>query len=242
MVNQCLHYGEQRIPYRVFFLAGKKDKLVIHVLPDGDVQVDAPRDASLLEIKRAVARRARWLDQHLQRIDSRETHILPREYVSGESHFYLGRRHLLKVRQSRVEESSVKLHQGRFEVITQDRDRDAVSSLLRGWYRARARILLAQRLELVSGQLSWVKEVPRWKLTMMKRQWGSCSPSGILSLNPHMVKAPLTCIHYVLTHELCHLKHHNHSQHFYRLLARQMPQWRAVKRRLDEMAELLLSD
>ena len=76
----------------------------------------------------------------------------------------------------------------------------------------------------------------------MNRQWGSCSPSGILSLNPHLVKAPLTCIHYVLTHELCHLKHHNHSQHFYRRLARQMPQWRAVKRRLDKMAERLLSD
>ena len=74
----------------------------------------------------------------------------------------------------------------------------------------------------------------------MKVQWGSCSPAGRITLNPHLVKAPRECIDYVLLHELCHLRHHNHSTRFYKALDANMPHWRAVKQRLDAMAEQLL--
>ena len=61
-------------------------------------------------------------------------------------------------------------------------------------------------------------------------------------LNPHLVKAPRNCIDYVIVHELCHLKEHNHSPQFYQSLSRLMPDWKAVKARLDGMAELLLNE
>lgn len=57
-----------------------------------------------------------------------------------------------------------------------------------------------------------------------------------------LVKAPTKCIDYVLLHELCHLKEHNHSPEFYRLLSHQMPDWEAVKGKLDGMAELILNE
>lgn len=76
----------------------------------------------------------------------------------------------------------------------------------------------------------------------MKKQWGSCSPKGVLSLNPHLVKASLRCIDYVLLHELCHLQVRNHGQKFYDLLSKHLPEWQAAKARLDGMAELLLNE
>ena len=60
-------------------------------------------------------------------------------------------------------------------------------------------------------------------------------------LNPHLVKAPRDCIDYVIIHEMCHLKEHNHSPQFYQSLSQLMPDWKAVKSRLDGMAELLLN-
>ncbi|MEJ2632642.1 MAG: M48 family metallopeptidase [Acidihalobacter sp.] len=63
------------------------------------------------------------------------------------------------------------------------------------------------------------------RLLAMKTQWGSCSPRGTLTMNPHLVKAPRECIDYVLLHELCHLAEHNHSDRFYRLMGQVMPRW-----------------
>lgn len=74
----------------------------------------------------------------------------------------------------------------------------------------------------------------------MKTQWGSCSPGGGLILNPALVKAPSARIDYVLSHELCHLREHNHSDRFYALLGRLVPDWRERKRELDGLAELIL--
>ena len=76
----------------------------------------------------------------------------------------------------------------------------------------------------------------------MRKQWGSCSPQGVILVNPHLVKAPRDCIDYVITHELCHLREHNHSPRYYRLLREIMPEWEMHTAILDGMAELLLNE
>lgn len=55
------------------------------------------------------------------------------------------------------------------------------------------------------------------------------------------MKAPRPCIEYVVAHELCHLREHNHSDRFYKHLARTLPDWEARKAELDELAEQLLN-
>ncbi|NNJ67441.1 MAG: M48 family metallopeptidase [Boseongicola sp.] len=73
----------------------------------------------------------------------------------------------------------------------------------------------------------------------MSRQWGNCSPSGEIMINPHLVKAPRNCIDYVLIHELAHLRHHDHGSRFWNLVESTIPDWRPQKRKLDGMAEFL---
>jgi hypothetical protein len=74
----------------------------------------------------------------------------------------------------------------------------------------------------------------------MQKQWGSCSPEGRITLNPNLVKAKRDCVDYVILHELCHLAEHNHSEHFYRLMAQVMPNWQVVKKELDDRAAVFL--
>ncbi len=241
MLEQSFHYGERRIPYKVIFVPGGRNRISIHVHPDGAVQVDAPMDTPLPEIKHAVYRRARWLSHQLDRIKDHGRYVLPREYVSGESHFYLGRRYVLKVLQNGQEAPSVKLLRGQLRVVTASGDSGVVKGLLWAWYKSHALAAFDRRLDALWPKLDWVEKKPAWRLLAMKKQWGSCSPKGGLSLNPHLVKAPPPCIDYVLLHELCHLKFHNHSPSYYRLLSRHMPGWEGVKARLDGMAELFLN-
>lgn len=238
---QTISYGDERIRYQVCHVPGREFKVAIHVHPDGSVQVDAPMSAELVEIKMAVHKRAQWVMGHIEKARELRKHVLPREYVSGESYYYQGRLYQLKI-EAAEGKGAVKLHRGKLMVETNDGSPDLVRKLLWGWYRTRAKDYFSRRIKNITDRIIWFNETPPWRLLTMKKQWGSCSPKGILSINPHLVKAPRECIEYVLIHELCHLQEHNHSPRFYRLLTEQVPEWKSVKAKLDGMSELLLNE
>jgi predicted metal-dependent hydrolase len=66
----------------------------------------------------------------------------------------------------------------------------------------------------------------------MKRRWGSCSGKGIITLSTELIKLDDLYIEYVITHELCHLKQHNHGPEFYKLLSGLFPDWKSVRKEL----------
>lgn len=244
--DHLFFYGNAQIPYTVERKEMAPDnprKVTIQVLPDGLVIVSAPSDAANSAIHSAVMKRAKWIHENLQAINKLKEYVQPRNYVSGEMQFYLGRRYALKVIQGT--EATVKMHRGLLMVSVPNTQRDKpekVKSLLREWYRTRAHHVFTERLEQLTPQLPWVKTIPEYRILSMKKQWGSCSYNGALVLNPHLVKAPKDCIDYVILHELCHIKEHNHSERFYNLLNRVKPDWKATKCQLDSMAELLLNE
>ena len=68
----------------------------------------------------------------------------------------------------------------------------------------------------------------------MVNRWGSCTAEGNILLNIDLIVAPIMCIEYVVVHELCHLREHNHSSNFYRLLKAMMPDWERRRERLNQ--------
>jgi len=237
-------YGDRAFRYHLCYLSGhKRASIKVHVHPNGQVQVDAPEGAGLPAIKAAVQRRARWILKHLDDIEERTRYVQPRQWVSGESQLYLGRRYVLKViddpDQRRV---TCKLIGGQLRVQGKDLSPERTQKTVSQWYRDKARDVFERRLKLMVEALPWTKTVPPWRIVEMQTQWGSCSPEGTVLLNPHLIKAPTRAIDYVLLHELCHLQEHNHSQRFYGLLDRFMPEWRSLKERLDGKADLLLDE
>jgi hypothetical protein len=241
-MERSVRYGEELIHYTVRRRPERKSgRIAIHVEPNGRVLVDVPEEASSQQIHVAVTARARWIHRHLAVVRVRRAHVLPREYVSGESLFYLGRRYRLKVVVKDKSPAAVRLRGGYVEVSVQTRNRTVVREALNHWYRGRARFVLGERIEAIASSLRWMRAVPPVRLQTMKVQWGSCSPAGRVTLNPHLIKAPRECIDYVLLHELCHMKEHNHSRKFYRLLERHLPQWRRKKERLDALADFVLN-
>jgi predicted metal-dependent hydrolase len=76
---------------------------------------------------------------------------------------------------------------------------------------------------------------PELCVKRLSKRWGSCSKAGDMLLNTELVKAPLYCIDYVIMHELCHLKEHTHSNGYYKLLSKHMPDWEKRKERLERI-------
>ncbi|MEH6809001.1 MAG: SprT family zinc-dependent metalloprotease [Hyphomonas oceanitis] len=241
-MSASITYGDEVIPFQIVRNSKITGKIRIHVHPNGIVEVEAPQMEEEGEIVTALRKRLRWVSTQLEIQKISKAHVLPRTYVSGETHFYLGRRYVLKIIKDCDDFESVKLMGGRLQVTAKCENAEEIRDRLNRWYRSRAMAYFSRRLEDLSEHLSWVDATPRLKLRVMKTQWGNCSPTGAICLNPRLVRAPRDCIDYVIVHELCHMYEHNHSKRFYALLDKQSPNWRHVKTRLDGMAEMLLAE
>lgn len=240
MTGFVLAYGEDRIAYRVSYDDTRKSRVAIHVNPDGSVAVDAPHGFSEESIKQAVQKRARWVAGHVIEAKARYVNVRQREYVSGEQVLYLGRRYMLKIIPVDHKPAAAKLHGNRLEVETTNCTEADIKGSLRAWYRVRGRDYLARRIDALAKALPWVEAPPPFRLLEMSRQWGSCSPSGEIILNTHLIKASRQCIDYVLVHEMAHLRHHDHGPAFWNLIDAYAGNWRKAKHELDRMVEVLL--
>ena len=235
-------YGDERIVYERTERSSDVQRVLIKVHPDCRVKVQAPATASDDDVLAAVKKRARWIARQLDKFRTLSAHVRPRQYVSGESHYYLGRQYVLKVLVAPDDKPYIKLLRGKLEVSVRQKNPEKVRALLNDWYKARAKEVFAKRLDALLEQALWVSGRPPLRIQSMQTQWGSCSPNGRVTLSPHLVKAPRVCIDYVILHELCHTVEHNHSERFYRLLKQVMPKWEQTKVRLDGIAAFLLND
>ena len=235
------YYSDELIEFQRVTAKSPDRKIKIKVLPDCSVKVAAPEDSSDDEVLRAAKKRARWIYQQLREFRKQLTHITPRRYVSGESHYYLGKQYVLKVLIKPDQAAGVKLLRGQLEVNVREYTTERVKIALEGWYKVRAKDVFHKRLGAVLEQALWVDKRPPLRILTMQTQWGSCSPNGRITLNPLLVKAPRECIDYVILHELCHIAEHNHSERFYRLMGQVMPNWELLKKNLDTKANLYLT-
>ena len=249
----AFYYGNGMIHYDVIRISQSSKvssrKVVIKVHPDQRVVATVPHDATEDSIQEAMLKRARWIWQNIEEFAKQKYYVLPKRFVSGETQFYLGRRYVLKVLIDSEQVSNVKLSRGKLNVtlkheLSQDNDDRlfTVKPLIDKWYQHKAKSIFHERLNKMLPKATWVTGIPSFRVMAMKKQWGSCSTKGNLMLNPHLIKAPKECIDYVILHELCHISEHNHSEKFWRLLTQVMPNWKEVKAKLDDMAELYLNE
>lgn len=216
--------------YAVEYRARKTLGICVH--PDGSVEVKAPMEAPLKQIRKHVHRRAPWIYKQQRYFSSFGIHTPERKYVSGESHLYLGRQYMLRV----VDSERNEVHYKGNILEVECRRRKDVRSLLMAWYRKRAEIKFKEYADPLIARFSRHQVKPSGlKLKEMETRWGSCSSSGQIFLNPRLIGAPRICIEYVITHELCHLVHRNHTKAFYELLTQEMPDWKKWKMKLERL-------
>lgn len=223
-------YGGETVPYEVAHVAGRRT-LSIEVHPDGRVLVRAPLDCPHALVAERVERRAGWISRQLGEFESYRPRTPARQFLSGESHLYLGRQYRLKVQEA--DANGVKLTRGHLIVgVSGEASPERVKALLHRWYLSRARAVFSEVLDASLGHFKSVAP-PHLIVRAMRSRWGSLSAGGRMTLNAHLVRAPRPCIEYVVTHELCHLKHRDHGAQFFRLLGQVMPDWERRKQRLE---------
>ncbi|MBW1783958.1 MAG: M48 family metallopeptidase [Deltaproteobacteria bacterium] len=229
--EHLLDFGSRRIPYLLH--RGERKRLRVVVSPDLRVEVFAPKTATDDAIHVALQKKAPWIARTLDQVEAYQPLTTPKRYVSGETFIYLGRQYRLKVEKGKKQPAKLL---GRFlwVWVEEKAGLQDIKKATDAWYRRRANETLNRYMEkcfAIASRHGVLR--PEMVIRTMRRRWGSCSPNGRITLNLNLVLAPVHCIEYVIMHELCHLKCHDHSNAFYTLLTRCQPDWRRRKETLD---------
>ena len=230
LLMESVEYGTQTIDFTVKYT--KRKTLGIEVHPDLSVWAISPTNIKIDEIKKRIAKRATWIVKQQRYFEQFLPRVPEREYVGGETHLYLGKKYMLKVRKE--EHESVKMKSGELRVYTPDTSPKQVKTLLAGWYATHAQRVYREVYTHAFARFKAYKlPEPPIEIRRMKNRWGSCTPKGKIILNPELIKVPKKCIEYVLVHEMSHLMEPNHSKAFYALQSKVMPEYERWKKRLE---------
>lgn len=242
------------IPVEVRRNRRRKTRIGLAFDPAGLVILDAPLDATTAELTSVITEHGRWLKYRLASVQADAACVGTPSYADGELLQYLGEAYELAVAVGsaavtiETKEPQLRLFHdvrgivGRISVSVPDRDPRHVKRVLKGWYMDEARRQMVRSFDRLDG-LPWLGTWSgHWRVRYMRSQWGSCSATGRIALNAHLVKVPERLIDYVVLHELCHLQHHDHSRKFYGLMRAHMPDWEARRDELNAYLPLLLDE
>jgi predicted metal-dependent hydrolase len=201
--------------------------------PNGRVRVAAPLRVSDDAARLAVIGKLGWIKKQQAKFAAQPRQT-EREMISGESHYYLGRRYRLRVVERDGPSQVVLRNRTTLELqVRSDYDAEQREQVLRRWYRERLRELVPPLLTKWEAILG-VGAVA-FRIKKMKTKWGACSVDARrIWLNLELAKNPVQRLEYLIVHELTHLIERRHDDRFVSLMDRHLPQWRHHRRALNE--------
>jgi predicted metal-dependent hydrolase len=155
----------------------------------------------------------------------------------GERILFLGREYNINVDLCDMSGALARFDEGKFNVCLSKKLKGkarqaALEKAFEELFRDKARAVLEERLALYSPLIGVTYNNMRVK--GQKTRWGSCSSKGNLNFNWRLIMAPEWIIDYVIVHELCHLKHLNHSRQYWEMVFQYMPEYKKARLWLRE--------
>jgi predicted metal-dependent hydrolase len=203
--------------------------------PMGRVRVAAPLRVSDEAVRLAVISRLSWIKRQKTKFTNQARQTV-REYVSGESHYFQGRRYRLNViyqsgtpRVAIRNKSSIDLY------VREGSERQQREKVLLTWYRQQLKELIPA---LIAQWQSVIEvQVAEWHVKQMKTKWGTCNiEAQRIWLNLELAKKSKQCLEYIVVHEMVHLLERHHNDQFIELMNKFMPQWRLHREELNSSA------
>ena len=201
--------------------------------PNGKVKISAPERMDLDTIRVFTISKLKWIkkQQEAFRNQERET---PREYLTKESHYFKGKRYLLKVIEHNAKPKVILKHSEIELYIRPNATIEKRKQILDEWYRAELKKIVPKMIE------KWEKKIGvksnEFGIKKMKTKWGTCNTKAKrIWLNLEIAKKPFECLEYIIVHELLHLLERRHNDKFVKYMNEFMPKWRFYREELNRL-------
>ncbi|HYU77239.1 MAG TPA: SprT family zinc-dependent metalloprotease [Ktedonobacteraceae bacterium] len=200
--------------------------------PSGRIRVAAPLRVNDEAVRLFTISRLTWIKRQQAKFAAQERQSA-REYVSGESHYYQGRRYLLNVIYHKGAPEVIVRNNKTLDLFVRSESTTAQRErVLTAWYRQRLKEEIAPLIakwEAIIGV-----KVDEWGVKQMKTKWGTCNcKARRIWLNLELIKKPVHCLEYIIVHEMVHLLERHHNEQFVRYMNRFMPLWQYYREELN---------
>lgn len=189
---------------------------------NGQVEVLAPKSLNDQEIEILVNKKYYRIEKMRAEFrilnESRRQH----ESVSGETFQYLGRNFRLEFD---VKHSALVLKNGQFRISR--RAQDEVYFAFVNFYKDKGKKKLNERVTIYASRMGLPYRLVR--IMDLKTRWASCNDHGDLNFHWKIMMAPIQILDYIVVHEIAHLKHPKHTEAFWGLVDRILPDYRERK-------------
>ena len=230
MKKMILQYETETIEVTV--TKSRRKSLSIAIQPDGNLLVKAPLGLPDSEILKWIKSKTGWVIRQREKVIEQQKANPPKRYRTGEKFSYLGREYELEVRISEGRAGMVGILEDKIVVFSKVDSEDVVEKILNGWYVEQAKIWIPKRVRFFAGQMG--ESYKNITIKNQKKRWGSCSSDRNLNFNWRLIMMPEEIIDYVVVHELSHLKQMNHSKAFWYEVEKILPNYKILKKWLDE--------
>jgi predicted metal-dependent hydrolase len=229
-MSETLQLGD--ISIQLTRKAVKHVHLSVHP-PEGRVSLVAPINTRA-EVARAYAiSKLAWIRTQRAKF-SEQARESPRRFITRETHYLWGRRHLLSVEHHEAK-PRVKLDHRRITLVVRPGSTQEVRArVMHEWHKSLLHQIVPRLIAKWESRLGL--RVAGYFLQRMKTKWGGCNHKARhIRLNTELVKKPKDLLEYVIVHEMIHLIEPRHSERFMALLATHYPTWREARAELNEL-------
>ena len=221
--------AEKSIEYSIVY--SRRRSIGISVGPDSGVTVRAPYRTSLKAIEKLVNAKSGWIRKHQLNFKSsvRINHL---KIQNGSKVLFRGKEYSIAIVSS--DSNYLKLLEESIEIgLKNIEETEKARSILEIWNRRYAENVFRKKFDEILIRFQNYNFRPaELAIRSLKRRWGSCTSKGKITLSTELLKLDDIYLEYVILHELCHLKHHNHGKEFYRLLSEVFPDWKQKRSEL----------
>lgn len=199
------------------------------VPPEGTVKISAPYFVGDDKIIEFVESKIDWILAKQKQIANME-YVPELKYVNGEKHYLWAEEYTLQLIANNIKTAFVKENTLYLPVSKRSKMKNRQKTL-EDFYRLELQKEISNIYDKCTAKVG--RKPSEIKIRKMKN-WGNCKQNGVITLNLNLAKKPKICLEYVLIHELCHLIEFNHSKKFKMLMDKNCPNWREIKKILNE--------
>lgn len=202
--------------------------------PAGRVRLAAPENMDEEAIRLFAISKLSWIKKQRKEFDTQERQSV-REFLSGESHYFMGTRYLLNVIES-SEKQRVELRNKKYMdlYVRPGHTKGKRERIVSQWYREELKRLIPEYIEKWEGTIGVT--VNEWGVKLMKTKWGTCNEKDKrIWINLELAKKNPRCIEYIIVHEMVHLLERHHNDRFKAYMDEFLPNWKSIRDELNEM-------